>query len=447
MNLKSLLRCCFGNRDRSLQSLRASLVEGENVGSGCCKEEAAAAGSAGKNKGVDGNIVVEDVGGVSPSTSTSTSSSLAPPLRHIPFVRVDGSGGKGGSVSLGSAQSPAALAALLGVAERDARILLPPSSPAAPPPPAALFVRRRRQRRRESDGDGGEGEDLLLLVALEGVRLSLDSKKGVALVFSCPARPRGALDGCREPGLDDPMVSALADAARAGAAAAWSPSASSPSSFSAPSPAAALMLECALEAVCLALEERAAALEFEAAAAGDRLLASLGGGGSGTGSRGRKKTAAATKASAAAAAKNSSSSSATIPTREALEGLRRVKGELSDLRAAAARVAGALAPSRRRQRALADAAAGAVPHSSPSGRRSRSWHEEQQRRRRGGPPLTLFPPSLVPPLTWYEEAAEVAAERASAAAASAAASGEGARGAEAAVRLSLRRLGTMALFI
>lgn len=403
--------CCFGFRGRSglLQrpGLRASLVVEEEFAGGSDRKEdsAAAAASAQKDKG--------SVAVVVPSSTTLTS--LPRPRSVIPFVRVDGGSRGKGTISRGEEQSSEAIATLLGVAERDTRILLPPSSPAAPPPPAALLVRRRQPR--GSGGGAGNDRDTLLLVALEGVRLSIDCDKGVAFVFSCPARPRGALDGCREPSLDDPLVAELADAARAA-------SSSACSSSCAP---AALMLECALEAVSLALEERASALEAEAAAAGDALLACIGGSG-----RGGKKSSSKAKAKAAG--------TTVLTTREALEGLRRVKGELSDLRAAAARVTGALAPSRSRQRAL-----GVSPSSHASGgRRSRNQKQQEQqqcRRRGGGGPL---PPASRHSSTWYEEAAEAAAARAGAAGSSAEASSAGARGAEAAARLTLRR---MALFM
>jgi len=471
--MKNPFRCCFGFRDHHRSSsgrasLRASLVDADSGSGTGVKERSAKEWKRGIKDGGDDDddFVVSDV--IRSPTLTSSLSSSSQTPGPIPFVRVDGSISGKGTISQGTVQSPEALASLLGIAERDARILLPPSSPAAPPPPAALFVRRRRRRRRqrnnETETEETESDDddsLLLLVALEGVRLSIDCSRNVALVFSSPARPRGALDGCREPGLDDPLIAALADAARVNSCSSSSPLSSSSSSFANPDSFAPahLMLECALESVCLALEERAGALEAEAVAAGDRLLECVGGSGGGGGRSGggrgkmkRAATATATTKAATTTKSTFSSSSTTTTTREALEALRRVKGELSDLRAAAARVSGALAPSRSRQRALGVSApsfSASSSSASSSGRQQRSRKQKQQqeqRRRRSG---ALPPPNSLPStsLAWYEEAAEAAAARAGAAASSAETSSAGARGAEAAVRLALRRFGAMGLFI
>ena len=138
-----MFSCCFGFRDRSRAerpSLRASLVREEfSGGINDGKEGAAAAASARKNKGTKSEGDKRVTVAVPSSSTTTTVVTSLPRPRPIPFVRVQGSSrgkgkGEGTTLSQGSVQSPEALAALLGVADRDARILLPPSSPAAPPP-------------------------------------------------------------------------------------------------------------------------------------------------------------------------------------------------------------------------------------------------------------------------------------------------------------------------
>jgi len=249
-------------------------------------------------------------GGQKKKNATDSQPSLLPP--SISFITVYAKGW----VTPSTAPTPAALAALAGIPERDIRILLPPDPPIQTPSGALLAGPSILARRGRA-----------WAVGLEGVR-GVVCEDRILLLVGPALGGSGALDsGGRPPEVDDEFVRRLARV-RGRAATTQQPS------FE------ATALDAMCEAVVRALEVRAAALLADAGVAADALVASATGRGGGGGGGGGWSAWCCCVA----------------PTPQpnhpsgAAARLRRVKGEVSDLEASARRVMAALGDQRRRRR-------------------------------------------------------------------------------------------------
>ena len=270
-----------------------------------------ASGTPGEAK----HLQKDGVDGSDGRTPTPTSTSAS-----IPFLAVDAKG----RVTAASTPSPAALAALTAIPERDVRMLLPPDPPMASPSGAPLAGPALVARRGRS-----------WAVGLEGVRGVVMRDRVVLLAG--PASVLGALDSAgRAPEAEDAFVVGLAS--QVAAAARGDDSSSTPLQVAA--------LDAMVEAVCAALESRSDALSADAAAAGDALCAAVAGrGGGGAGSLGAGFCCCCAAPPPAA-----------HPPGGPAARLRRVKGEVADVEAAARRVAAALARRRGRQQGRGEVA-------------------------------------------------------------------------------------------
>ena len=234
-----------------------------------------------------------------PACGGACGGAAGPSPSPIPYLAIDAKG----HVFASSTVSASTLATLTAIPERDARMLLPPDpavhSPSGSPLAGPAVLARR-----------GEA----WVVGLEGVRGVVLSDR--VILLAGPASSLGALDSAgRAPQVEDDFVAGLASRVAA-AGSSLQPTA----------------LEAMCEAVVAALEARSSALESEAVSAGDALLAAAAGrGGSG---------------SAGLSACFCCASAPPPPPHPPAARLRRVKGEVSDLEAAARRVSAALAPSR-----------------------------------------------------------------------------------------------------
>ena len=238
-----------------------------------------------------------------PQPGRPASPPLPPPPLSIAFLTVDAKGG----VTPASVASPAALASLAGIPERDVRLLLPPHPPVHSPSGAPLAGPAMLAHRGRA-----------WAVGLEGVR-GVVCEDRVLLLAGPALGGAGALDsGGRPPDAGDPFVADLA--ARVGR------TTKNAASFQ----AAALDAMC--DAVVEGLEVRAAALAADATAAADDLVASATGRG-GVGGGGWTSACCCCAAPPPPPHHHPSAAAAR---------LRRVKGEVSDCEAAARRVVGAL---------------------------------------------------------------------------------------------------------